>query len=88
MKRYSNTDIKKTEQGKRVYKTTIYPDIKPKDYDIYIITKQGDRLDLLASKFYNDISKWPIIAQASGLGKGTLVVPPDKQIRIPNLKQL
>ena len=51
--------------------------------DIYFISRRGDRLDLYANKYYQDASKWRIIATANHLGKGTLAVPPGLQIRIP-----
>ena len=51
--------------------------------DKYIISREGDRLDLLSYEFYGDPRYWTILANANNLGKGTLDVPAGKQIRIP-----
>lgn len=75
-------DITK-KQGKRVFETILYPEILPADDDIYIITTDGDRLDLLAQRFYNDKTLWWVIAQANHVGKGTMQLDPGIQIRIP-----
>ena len=57
--------------------------IEEKLSDIYIIGSYSDRLDNLAWKYYKDTSLWWIIAEANQIGKGNLLVPPGKQIRIP-----
>lgn len=46
------------------------------------ISKEGDRLDHLAGKFYGNGTLWWIIAAASGIGWG-LQVPPGTIIKIP-----
>ena len=51
--------------------------------DLYIFSRDGDRLDNLANDFYKDPRYWWIIAQANNLGKGTLTIPSGLQIRIP-----
>ena len=51
--------------------------------DTYITTTTPDRLDKLANDFYGDSQFWWIIASANGLGKGTLIVPENTTIRIP-----
>jgi len=83
MQRYSNIEVRKTDTGKRFYKTVKYPEIRKNITDIYIVGQVGDRLDLLANKYYGDVTLWWIIARANNLGKGDLVVPLGKQIRIP-----
>jgi nucleoid-associated protein YgaU len=55
--------------------------------DLYIQVTSADRLDILASKLYGDQSLWYIIAAANGLGKGSLVVPPNTVLRIPSTEQ-
>lgn len=81
--RYEDILAKINQNNKRVLKPSLYPPIARSNKDIYIITTPGDRLDLLASKYYGDVSYWWIIAQANNLGKGTLSVPPAIQLRIP-----
>ena len=82
-KRYEYTRIGRDKLGDEVYKTTIYPTIRKKNDDLYIRSKDGDRLDALAHKYYKNAGLWWIIAQANQLGKGTLVIPSGKQVRIP-----
>jgi phage tail protein X len=83
MSRYlSNTEI--NYPGKpRQFKSNIYPVIGRSQSDIYLISNSGDRLDIIANKYYGDISLWWIIAVANGLGKHGMIVPPGIQLRIP-----
>ena len=81
--RYDSTRIGKSKFGKRVYKTTMYPTINRAESDIYIVSKDGDRCDTLAHRYYDNTDLWWIIAQANHLGKGTLRIKAGKQIRIP-----
>ena len=80
--RYSNTKVKRDKSGIRVYKTTYYPDIPIKDTDQFIYPHFGDRLDVLAHKFYGDVTLWWIIAKANGI-KGKMYAPQNTEIRIP-----
>ena len=61
----------------------MYPTIRRKNDDIFIRSKIGDRLDTLANKYYKNSGLWWIIAQANQIGKGTLVIEPGIQLRIP-----
>ena len=83
MNRYEKIEILRTESGKRFKKTILYPKMNKKSDDIYIIAIQGDRLDNLAYKYYQDSRLWWILARANYLGKGDLSIPIGKQIRIP-----
>ena len=65
------------------YDTVMYPEIKLRENDIYIITKFGDRLDVLAHKYYQDVTMWWLIAQANHIGKGTMMIKPGTKLRIP-----
>ena len=67
MGRYSNTRIKRKQDGDRVYSYTLYPRIPIKNSDVFITPTYGDRLDVLANEYYNDTSLWWIIAQANGI---------------------
>jgi len=82
MKRYNNTTQKVDKSGIRVYQTTYYPEIKISDSDVFVLPKEGERLDSLAYKYYGDVSLWWIIAKANGI-KGVAVPPLDEPIRIP-----
>tara|TARA_Y100000592_G_scaffold59199_1_gene92657 strand:- start:3420 stop:3692 length:273 start_codon:yes stop_codon:yes gene_type:complete len=79
--RYRNTEKRKTEDGKLVYRSTLYENVPVSDNDIYIITQYGDRLDLLAHQFYGDVNLWWYIARANNVF--TFNVPENIQLRIP-----
>ncbi len=81
--RYTYTKIKKSKDGKRVFKPTMYPSIPIRDSDIFIYPKFGDRLDNLAAKYYDDVSLWWIIAKANNLDAAHIGLEVDTQIRIP-----
>ena len=65
------------------YNTTRLPLIEKSPEDRFIFSRAGDRLDNLAFEFYGDPRHWIILAVANNLGKGTLIVPPNIQLRIP-----
>ena len=46
------------------------------------ITKEAERLDVLAGEYYGDGTLWWVIAGASGIGWG-LQVPPGIYLKIP-----
>lgn len=86
--RYIGLSEKRNDENKRVRKSVLMPTIQPSLSDIYIITTPGDRIDLLAHKYYGNVSYWWIIAQANSdatipIGKGTMVLPEGIQLRIP-----
>jgi nucleoid-associated protein YgaU len=74
--------VKTNNDNNKVYRTLLYPKIEFSNLDIFIFGKQGDRLDLLAYKYYNDVTKWWIIAHANKI-KGTMNVPYNMQLAIP-----
>jgi hypothetical protein len=87
--RYKNSQVKKTFDGKVVYRPKIYPNIPLSDDDIYVATETGDRLDTLAFDFYSDASLWWIIASANnihgakfGFEDGTILRIPQNYIEI------
>ena len=83
MSRYSDIEILRTLKGNRYYATNFYPTIPLSDSDIYVITDERDRYDLLANQYYNDSSLWWIIASANPLIPPTSIYPPaGSQIRI------
>jgi hypothetical protein len=63
--RYKKNETQKLKDGRRVYRTKIYPNIPKKDNDIYVAIQTGDRLDTLAYQFYGDSTLWWIIATAN-----------------------
>lgn len=83
MDRYQNTAVEKRWDGKRMYRTTRYPNISSSPSDVTIITSSEDYLDSLAFKYYKDSTLWWIIALANNLGNGKLNVPAGLQLCIP-----
>lgn len=82
--RYLNIDVLKSDEGIRYYKNVLYPQIPLSEDDIYVITGEGDRLDLLANQFYNDTTLWWVISIANEtLNQGSMYVPVGTQLRIP-----
>lgn len=82
--RYTYTDTLKEADTNRSYmESTIYPKIKPSDNDFYIISEDGDRLDLLAKRYYDNPAMWWIIAVANNLNDANLYVETGIQLRIP-----
>jgi hypothetical protein len=84
MNRYQDLLIVNDTNGRRKYVTTFIPYFDKSDNDIYVITDDSDRLDLLADQFYEDSTAWPIIATANNIGLGTLNIEAGKQLRIPD----
>jgi hypothetical protein len=88
MNRYQNIEILKDSAVKpkvRFYKTVYYPEIPLSENDIYVITVDGDRLDLLASQYYGDSTLYWIISRAnSNLSQNSLYPLSGIQIRIPS----
>lgn len=75
---------KETQKVAGKYYTSKLPLYEIRDTDLYIFSREGDRLDSLANSFYSDPTLWWIIANANNLGKGSLMIPPGIQLRIPN----
>lgn len=82
--RYSNTNVVENKNTKKKYfESTIYPKIKPNNNDVYIISEQGDRLDILAKNYYGDAKLWWIIAVANNINDAVFYITPGTQLRIP-----
>ncbi len=84
--RYNIKNIKRLDDGKKVLKSYIPKPIPKKDDDIYIIIQETDRLDLLASQFYDDSTLWWIIASANNLNGVNIGLIAGTQLRIPKNK--
>ena len=83
MNRYSFANQNKRWDGKRVYKSLLYPKIPYAMNDLYIITNETTTFDVLANTYYKDPTLWWILAQANKLGNGRLSVLAGIQLRIP-----
>lgn len=84
MSRYNNIPKVKNDSGTRLYSTVKYPDIPRSNNDIYVITTEGDRYDVLAFQYYKDKSLWWVISSANAeYSQGSLYPPIGVQLRIP-----
>lgn len=75
---------------KRFFSCVKYPKIPLSVSDIYVITQDSDRYDMLANNYYKDKSLWWIILTANPfLPQSSLYPPIGVQIRIPiNITQI
>jgi|TARA_R110000782_G_scaffold257591_1_gene346894 predicted nucleotidyltransferase len=83
LSRYRNTEIKTTQNGRRVYRSKIYPNIPLSDTDIYVATETYDRFDTLAYQYYQDASLWWIIASANNIHNAPFGIEDGTVLRIP-----
>lgn len=83
MRRYDSVLVQNRYDGKRVYKSTIYPPVPSADSDLQIVSNEGDYLDTLAYKYYGDPTLYWIIANVNHIGKGRMSVEPGLTLRIP-----
>ena len=80
MSRYSKTSTRK-KNNKMNFETTLYDEGPEKNNDGYFISQEGDRCDVLASRFYNDSSLWWFIAKVNHLTTNN--IPAGTSLRIP-----
>lgn len=84
MRRYKEyIQFYKQQDNTTRYESSRWPVFPVRETDQYIITKMLDRLDILAFDFYDDTTKWWIIARANNLPPGTFRVPAGTRLRIP-----
>ena len=91
MARYSSIPvIAYTEDSKRGYATTKYPEIPAEFVDTYVYTNRGDRYDTLALAYYGDPSLYWIISRANPnvTAPDSLVPTVGEQIRIPSVSRI
>ena len=85
MDRYRNISTLKNTQGIEYYRGTKYPEIPLSENDIYVITVTGDRLDILANRYYGDSTLYWIISAANpSQSFSSMYVIEGSQLRIPN----
>ena len=86
MKRFKETKTKKVFGRGLVYKVALTDSFKDNTQILTTYTpKEKERLDLIAHKFYDDSSKWFIIARANNEVKGNLYATPGKPLVIPRI---
>jgi len=82
-RRYQNIGTYTTNDGKLIYLPTKYPSVVTSNNDYYIIAREEDRFDLIASDFYGQPTYWWIIVMANDLPGDSMYAPPGFQLRIP-----
>jgi hypothetical protein len=81
--RYESLETTQLDNGKSVYALKLFESIPKFNDDLYIITEEGDRLDLLAMEFYGDPRLWWIIVHANNLTTADIGVDAGVELRIP-----
>ena len=86
MNRLRELKTKITPTLKNYYKYIKYPEIPVDINDVYIITKGGDRLDLMANDYYGDPDLWWVIVKANPnkIQRDSFFIKSGIQIRIPS----
>jgi len=85
MDRYRNIKTLKNTQGIEYYRGTKYPEIPLSENDIYVITVTGDRLDVIANRYYGDSTLYWIISAANpSQSFSSMYLIEGSQLRIPN----
>ena len=89
MNRLKKIPVLRRDNRKRYFVPLKYPEIPLSADDLYVITTTGDRLDLLANQFYNDIRLWWIIAAANPniIRRDSFALAPNIELRIPSNEQ-
>ena len=89
MNRLKKISVLRRDNRKRYFVPLKYPEIPLSADDLYVITTTGDRLDLLANQFYNDIRLWWIIAAANPniIRRDSIALAPNIELRIPSNEQ-
>jgi nucleoid-associated protein YgaU len=88
MSRYATTRVVKDSSETRKLTSIIIPTPPQSADDLFIQVTSADRLDKLATTFYGTPILWYVIAAANGLGKGTLRVPKNTNLRIPSISDI
>ena len=86
MSRYNGTQTRIDKNGRQYRGRTDYPKFPLRETDIYYVTQQGDRLDLLAYDYYGDERLWWVISSANPdiTRRDSFFIKSGVQIRIPD----
>jgi len=86
--RYRNNSIQtKPNEETRVFSSTILPDFDRMNIEFtHVLVEYGDRLDLVAKRYYDDSTLWWIIARANNVSD--FFVDSQTQLRIPRRNEV
>jgi len=75
--------IKKESDG--LLESTVFPTPEESEKDFFIYTREGDRLDILAYRYYKNPEDWYLIIYANEniLNGDSLILEPGLRLRIP-----
>ena len=86
MKRFKEIRTQRVLGRGEVYKISLTDSFEDNTQMLTTYTpKEKERLDLIADKFYDDSSKWFIIARANKEVRGNIYAPPGKALVIPRI---
>lgn len=80
----TDLEVLTTLDGTRYYNTNLPSEIPVDIFQFTITAQDGDRFDSLATRYYNDASKWWIIAKANNLLNGTMFIQGGTELIIPS----
>ena len=80
MSRYNKVKRKKVNNVSRI-STSYLPEVKEQNSDVLLIATNGDRCDLLAKQYYDDVKLWWFIASVNNLKSNNIEA--GTQLRIP-----
>ena len=82
--RYAEARIKTSSTNQSRYlKPTLYPNIEEKDSDIIHNVRAGERMDVLAHQYYEDVGLWWVISRANRLDPSDIGLKASSKLRIP-----
>ena len=82
--RYAEARIKTSSTNQsRYFKPTLYPDIEERDSDIIHNVRAGERMDMLAHRYYDDVGLWWVISRANRLDPSDIGLKASSKLRIP-----
>jgi nucleoid-associated protein YgaU len=80
-------ELKKID-GVEFWDTVVLPDYKSTEDDMEYIVESGDRIDLLAARFYRDSRLWWVIAWANDMESLPTDLKEGETITIPSVAAL
>lgn len=82
--RYNKLKTRTSPSGERYLETPTLTRVPISENDIYIEVTTTDRLDLISFNYYGTPEFWWLIANANGIGKGTMYVKEGAILRMPS----
>lgn len=84
MSRTKFYSTKKRIDGKRQYRSFVFPTFEERSDDIVIEINGATKLDVVANNFFDDPTLWWVIAVYNNINEPSLYVKDRQYLRIPN----